>query len=193
MASVIIFGAGTAATALAQGLGAPCVGDESTDPAAMLADTRRLGGGRFDAAIIPLEAPVDDGAGFAGLSDSAWRAACELPLRRARIALQTAHRALEGRGGRILFVVPTSALTGDGGSVAASAAAEGVRALGKSAAQDWRAEGISVNFIAVDAATLRNADAIAREIVPLVGLMLQCAPRITGSTIVADGGSAMVP
>lgn len=187
MTIALVIGAGKAASALASGLGAACA--DADDPAL----PARHRGGDLDAIIIPLEPGVDRDAGFADLGDAAWQADCEMPLRRARRALQAAHRVLNGRGGRILFVVPTAALTGAGGSVAAAAAAEGVRALGKSAAQAWRDEGVSVNFIAGDAAMLRDDATLRHEVVPLIALMLQCPPLVTGSTLVADGGVAMAP
>lgn len=187
MTIALVIGAGKASAALAAGLGAACAdADDAATPA-------RHGGGDLDAFVIPLEPTVARAAGFADLGDAAWRADCEIPLRRARRALQVAHRLLNGRGGHILFVVPTAALTGDGGSVAAAAAAEGVRALGKSAAQAWRDEGVSVNFIAVDAAMMRDDVPLGREVVPLIALMLQCPPLVAGSTLVADGGVAMAP
>ena len=189
MTTALLIGGGRAGDAIARGLDGLSIATQRIDVDLDHRSSIPAPG----LVVIPI-ADAFDGASveFSELDDSQWQAACEIPLRRARLALQTAHHVLRGSGGRILFIVPTSAISGDAGAVASSAVAEGVRALGKSAALAWKAEGISVNFLAVTAGTLRNLELLRREVAPLVKLLAQCGPLVTGSTLVADGGVSMI-
>lgn len=186
MATALLIGGGRAGEALARGLDDLSIATQRIDAAgcsAVLAP---------DFVVIPIADPLDGAhVDFAELDDAQWQTACEIPLRHARLALQAAHRALADRGGRILFIVPTAAIVGEAGAVAASAVAEGVRALGKSAALAWKSEGISVNFLAVGATTLRDPALLRRDVAPLVSLLARCGPMVTGSTLVADGGASL--
>lgn len=186
MATALLIGGGPAGEALARGLDDLSIVTQRIDAAGCSA----VPAANF--VLIPIAdaldgAPVD----FANLDDGQWQVACENPLRQARLALQLAHQALRASGGQILFVVPTSAIVGEAGAVAASAVAEGVRALGKSAAVAWKDEGIGVNFLAVTAATLRDTELLRRDVAPLLKLLAQCGPLVTGSTLVADGGRSL--
>lgn len=146
-----------------------------------------------DLVVIPvaaLDSPPND---LADLSAVQWEQMCEIPLRQARIALQAGHQVLRDRGGSIVFIVPTSAMAGAEGYVATAALVEGVRALGKSAAAAWVDEGIKVNFLAVPEATLRDEALLRTEVAPLVALLARSGPTVTGSTLVADRGTLMVP
>lgn len=186
MATALLIGGGSVGEALARGLDDLSIATQRIDPASGSAVPAT------DFVVIPVVDALDGASvDFAELDDGQWQIACENPLRQARLALQLAHRAVRASGGQILFVVPTSAIVGDAGAVAASAVAEGVRALGKSAALTWKDEGIGVNFLAVTAAALRDPDLLRREVAPLLKLLAQCGPLVTGSTLVADGGRSL--
>lgn len=186
MATALLIGGGPAGEALARGLDSLSIATQRIDPAGSAIAPAA------DFVVIPI-ADALDGApvNFADLDDGQWQVACENPLRQARLALQLAHQALRASGGQILFVVPTSAIVSEAGAVAASAVAEGVRALGKSAALAWKDEGIGVNFLAVTSATLCDPALLRREVAPLLKLLAQCGPLVTGSTLVADGGLSL--
>ncbi len=136
-------------------------------------------------------------------TDDEFAEAWEQPIRAAIDALRGARR----RGARrIAVITSTQGMTGAAGDAPNAMAAEALRALVKSAARQWGPDGITVNAIAVGPATLGGlpdtvaiaapalgdvpdeADAIA----PMVAFCCSArSGRLTGSTLVADGGSWM--
>jgi 3-oxoacyl-[acyl-carrier protein] reductase len=146
------------------------------------------------------------------LQDTEWTAGCDDALKSAILCLQSAHRTMRERGGRVVVVVPTIALTGAARLAGLAAAAEGERVLAKALAREWGQYGISVNCVAVrseafvpdwngrvDLLTL-GPPALPREfepaadVSPLVMFLASNASRsVTGATICVDGGILMAP
>ncbi len=150
-----------------------------------------------------------------------WISIAELPVKRTFWALQAAHPHLSARQGRIVLVISTICVTGMAGATAIGAALEGQRLLGKVVARQWGKDGISVNFLLLSPETLspsigdiavvkRMAEVgtgwvapalhavgtfdVDRDLAPLVAFLAsRDGGVITGQTIVADGGSWMVP
>ncbi len=131
-----------------------------------------------------------------------WDRACESVVRRTLLTFQAAHRALTD-GGTIVLVVPTMALGGSPDFVPWSAAAEAQRVMAKVAARRWGSCAITVNTVAVaphvlsddllpddGGATTDEADRAAALVCMLAG---PDAGGLTGATLVADGGTLMVP
>lgn len=127
---------------------------------------------------------------------------------RTLVALQHAHSAMTQRGGRIVLVVPTIGMTGAAGGVGYTAATEGIRAMAKSAARQWCSEGVTVNLIAapislftpeLDASHLTAAASpddctLIHSVVETTKFLLRRdIDHLVGATIVADGGSVMLP
>lgn len=128
-----------------------------------------------------------------------WSRRCDAPLAWALAAAKEARSALAVTGGRIVFVVPSFGLTGAAGLVAEAAAAEGVRSLSKSAARQWGADGITTACVArrvagpeVALASLPAPD--LDEVVRTIEWLLDPRSRaVTGTTVVVDGGTVLVP
>ncbi|WP_232006668.1 SDR family oxidoreductase [Mycobacterium sp. 1245805.9] len=138
-----------------------------------------------------------DGSADAG--DTMWQAL---------VALQAAHAAMAAKGGRIVLVLPTIGMTGAAGLVDYTTAIEGIRAMAKSAARQWAPEGIGVNMVAapmslfgreVDASHLTAAavpddSALIPAVVETTKFLLRRdVTHVVGATIIADGGSVMMP
>jgi 3-oxoacyl-[acyl-carrier protein] reductase len=132
------------------------------------------------------------------LDDSAWTRIVDESVLATLTTLQAARRHMD-RGGTVLVVVPAVGLVGEVGHVALAAAGEAQRALAKSAARAWRSAGISVNVVATepvelappgDAAVLDPDDGLADAAMLLLSAN---ARRTTGVTLVADGGTTMLP
>jgi 3-oxoacyl-[acyl-carrier protein] reductase len=171
--------------------------------------------GRFDSrtnaldAIVHTTLPHDafEPRALASLSAAEWLRLAEEPVEQGIATLQTAHPRLR-RGGRFIFVLPSIAVDGAAGLVPLATAAEALRALAKSAARRWAAGGITVNVVAADvfaygAEHLRGTDVDRGESAFGVGpedvadsVMLLLAPeaaRLTGTTLIVDGGALMAP
>jgi 3-oxoacyl-[acyl-carrier protein] reductase len=154
------------------------------------------------AAIVP--APLD------GTALEEWDRRGEHPLREALATFQAAHDhfATVGRG-RIVVVTSTAGISGAASVVPFVTAAEGVRAMAKSAARQWGDRGVTVNAVLVPLDVLAPdvKDVTSFLTPPALGAPatlpdLAAAVRwfagtdsagITGATVVADGGSVMVP
>jgi 3-oxoacyl-[acyl-carrier protein] reductase len=153
------------------------------------------------------------------VDDAGWAAVVDASVLATLTTLQAARRHLDP-GGTVLVVAPAVGLVGAAGYVALGAAGEAQRALAKSAARAWGPAGISVNVVAVEAADLGSTrepavalqararrssgvspnfddlDAADRpdDLVDAAMVLLSAAARrITGVTLVADGGGTMLP
>lgn len=126
----------------------------------------------------------------------------------ALVALQTAHSSMAAQGGRIVLVLPTIGIAGAAGLVGYTTAVEGVRAMAKSAARQWASAGIAVNMVAapmtlfardVDASHLTAAavpddSTLIQSVVETTKFLLRRdVSHLVGATIIADGGSVMLP
>jgi 3-oxoacyl-[acyl-carrier protein] reductase len=117
-----------------------------------------------------------------------------------------------GRGGTIVFVIPTVAMTGAAGLVPYATAMEGQRALVRSAARQWGALGIRVNcvapplemmgdtVVATEEAAPLNTSALGRlpdgrgDFAPVIAMLASAGGHfVTGTTIPVDGGVWMAP
>lgn len=151
-----------------------------------------------------------------GLQDTATLSSAEWDIRvgqtmwEALVTLQSAHAALENRGGRIVLVVPTVGIAGAAGLVPYTTAVEGIRAMAKSATRQWGRDGIVVNLIAapirVFAEGLAESDGhltnpavtndsnLVHSLVETTKFLLRSdVQHLAGETIVVDGGSVMLP
>jgi 3-oxoacyl-[acyl-carrier protein] reductase len=159
-------------------------------------------GGRPDAVVHAALDPVAlERADLADVDDARFEAVWERGMRAAVRCCQSAFRAFDGRGGRIVMIVPTVAMSGAADLAPLCALAEGARVLAKSAARQWGAQGITVNSLAV---ALAGFDGDAISLAPpalasvdvgevLVGLLAPEFASVTGATICADGGLWMSP
>jgi 3-oxoacyl-[acyl-carrier protein] reductase len=124
------------------------------------------------------------------------------------VALQRAHSAMTSRGGRIVILVPTIGMAGAAGGVAYTTAIEGIRAMAKSAARQWCSDGLAVNLVAapvslftpgldtshLTAAAFSDDSTLTHSVVETVKFLLRRdIDHLVGATIVADGGSVMLP
>lgn len=116
-----------------------------------------------------------------------WEQRCEAIVLEALLETQKAFASFEGKGGCIIFVMPSVSLAGAAGLVPLTAALEGVRALARSAARQWADRGITVNCVVGD---IERRDDIAGVVEFLAG---ENGRVITGQTLVVDGGSVMLP
>ncbi|WP_406282865.1 SDR family NAD(P)-dependent oxidoreductase [Embleya sp. NBC_00896] len=147
---------------------------------------------------------------LAGLSPAQWQRLAEDPVRHGLTVLQPARELLLPRTGRFVLVLPSVALEGAADLVPLATAAETLRALAKSAARRWAADGITVNFVTPDvfaygAEHLRGTDvdrgeavfrepSTPRDVADAVSLLLDpAAARLTGTTLIVDGGALMTP
>ncbi|CAN5352489.1 SDR family NAD(P)-dependent oxidoreductase [soil metagenome] len=169
------------------------------------------------AAPLPPDAKL---ATIAEMDAEAWIAHSEGPVKRQLWLFQAAYPFLKQRRGRIVVVQPNFGISGMIGATALGAAVEGQRILAKIAARQWGKEGISANALLVspelllpgiDPALVRKmAEAatgflppslrpiggtdVRRDIAPVVAFLASPGGGlVTGQTIVADGGSWMVP
>ncbi|MFI6581896.1 SDR family NAD(P)-dependent oxidoreductase [Embleya sp. NPDC050493] len=147
---------------------------------------------------------------LATLTGAEWQRLAEDPIRHGLTVLQAAHEVLAPRRGRFVLVVPAVALEGAAELVPLATAAETLRALAKSAARRWAADGITVNIVTPDvfaygAEHLRGTDVDRGEavlpgagtvpdVVDAISLLLApAAARMTGTTLIVDGGALMTP
>ena len=196
---VVIGTVGGVASALADGLGA-ALGEPDT-----------LSASDVSSVVITVGTePAPLLQDIATLSSVEWDLRASEPIWQALVALQSAHTALENRGGRIVLVVPTIGMAGAAGLVPYTTAVEGIRALAKSAARQWGHDGIAVNLIAapirVFAEAVSESDAhltnaavtddttLMHSLVETARFLLRRdVEHLAGETIVADGGSVMLP
>jgi NAD(P)-dependent dehydrogenase (short-subunit alcohol dehydrogenase family) len=160
---------------------------------------------------------------FVDVSPAEWASGFDAPALAAVFCLQAAFAHLRGRGGRIVLIVPTVVFSGARGLATLAAAAEGQRLLAKSAARQWGRAGITVNCVATSTELVHGpwpdatADVLERlvgmgtvdggpsfcggaavdvatDLLPVVAFLVSPqSGRVTGQTIVADGGAWMVP
>jgi 3-oxoacyl-[acyl-carrier protein] reductase len=160
------------------------------------------------AAVIVAD-PCPQPANAATLSGEDWHRLVDESMWRTLTALQQA-RARFAAGGRIVVVVPTIGMAGAAGLVAYTAAIEGIRAMVKSAARQWASQGIGVNLVAVPlsmlsddgaaeaghltAAAVTDDSTLMHTVAESVKFLLRPdLDHLAGETIVADGGSVMLP
>ena len=149
-------------------------------------------------------------AAIVDTDESTWDARCEALLRDALFTFQAAFGALSEHGGRIVLVAPTVAMSGAAELVPYVTAVEGMRSLAKSAARQWGEHGITVNCVApplellaptlaaptgfVAEPAMGRLPDIHDDVAPVVALLVSStAPAVTGTTVVVDGGTVMVP
>jgi len=140
--------------------------------------------------------------------DERWSLVWETTMRTAISCCQAAFGHMRDRGGRIVFVVPSSGLSGAVGFSSAAAAFEGERLLAKALARQWGRHGIVVNCLVVSPdlvlhgasgvheslsnPALGSAGDPERDLGPIAVEMLGDATHfLTGNTLVADGGVRM--
>ncbi|OBF89435.1 ABC transporter permease [Mycobacterium sp. 852002-51152_SCH6134967] len=154
--------------------------------------------------VDPCPRPVD----VAALSGDDWHRLVDVSMWRTLTALQQA-RAGFSVGGRIVVVVPTIGMAGALGLVAYTTAVEGIRAMVKSAARQWSSQGVGANLVATPLSLFSDDAAAAGHLtVPAVAdestlmhtvaesvkfLLRPDLDHLAGETIVADGGSVMLP
>jgi 3-oxoacyl-[acyl-carrier protein] reductase len=149
-------------------------------------------------------------APLAAMSARRWHELAERPVEQGLTVLQAARDLLRARTGRFVTVLPSVTLEGGADLVPLATAAEALRALAKSAARRWADAGLTVNFVVADvfaygAEHLRGTDVDRGEAVQdppptpadvadAVALLLAPdAARLTGTTLIVDGGALMTP
>jgi hypothetical protein len=196
--TLLLLGGGALGARLAAALSAAAVpahqGPAATDDAASLAAAVAASRSAPAAIVILVSADAPDAADqpFATLDEAGWHAGFERPLRQARVRLQAAE-ALLPSGGRAILVASTGGMAGVPGAVAACALEEGARALAKSVALAWKASDRSLCFAAFDRESLQTETGLAGNVAPTLRLLLSAPPSLTGSTVIADGGTLLAP
>ncbi len=161
-------------------------------------------------------------APLCGVVESDWDVMAERPIRRYLAFLQGTWAYFDGRGGRVVALVPTLSMVGaPSGLVAWATAAEGQRALSKVAARNWGLVDVTVNCLAVaperlawgdpdpdtgdpgerplqrpglPPVSLRRAATLADDVASVVlALATAGMESVTGATIGVDGGVWMAP
>ncbi len=144
------------------------------------------------------------------IDESEWKRRSEEQILAAIACAQAAREAFDGRGGQLVFVVPTIGITGAAGLAPDAAAAEGIKLAAKSAARQWGVDGIVAYCVAVPIEAYRSpgeeyGSQLAmvtpfpaalgrwpdreRDLGDVISLLLE--PRahfLTGSTFSVDGG-----
>ncbi|OBG36145.1 ABC transporter permease [Mycobacterium alsense] len=183
--SIVVLGsAGPVTSALADGLGAVAPGFDAPLPPGVEGVLVAVG----DGSMLTVDA-----------GDAMWRTLVDL---------QRAHSAMRSHGGRIVLLVPTIGMAGAAGGVAYTTAIEGIRAMAKSAARQWCSDGVWVNLIAapvhlfapgldashLTAAAFSDDGTLINSVVETAKFLLRRdIDHLVGVTIVADGGSVMLP
>jgi NAD(P)-dependent dehydrogenase (short-subunit alcohol dehydrogenase family) len=148
------------------------------------------------------------------LSDADWDTRCEAQIRHAVHVFQAAFDAFGPAAGpaapprRIIAVVPTVAILGAEELVPLATTAEGIRSLVRSTGRQWGGNGITVNTVAVPAASLADgappgptvavaslppADDPVEDLADAVAALLGPAGAVmNGQTLIADRGTVMV-
>lgn len=156
--------------------------------------------------MVTIDLPTSPDA-LVDITSAAWASAVDGPLRDLLTALQDARSALLPRGGAIVVVVPTIGISGATDLVPLTTVVEGARAMVKSAARQWASERIAVNALALPlpllapelaSCTTHLPPASGRppapsDVAPMLEALLRATTAVTGATVVADGGSVMVP
>jgi 3-oxoacyl-[acyl-carrier protein] reductase len=154
----------------------------------------------------PLPEPINVNA----CAEGEWIRLVESPMLRILKALQRAHRSAGGRRGRIVLVIPTIGMAGAAALVPYTTAVEGIRAMAKSAARQWASDNIAVNMVAaplrlfaptmghlaahLSAPAIDDEAALVQTVVDTTNFLLRLDAALpVGSTILADGGSVMLP
>jgi 3-oxoacyl-[acyl-carrier protein] reductase len=198
--TVVVLGApGGLAGALAEGLGV-AVDDRDT-----------LAVSDVDSVVIAVGAePTPHLQEITKVSSAQWDVGVGEMMWEALVALQAAYSALKGRGGRIVLVVPTVGIAGAVGLVPYTTAVEGIRAMAKSATRQWARDGVVVNLIAAPVRlfatglsesdvhltnpAVTNDSTLVHSIIETAKFLLRSdIEHLAGETIVADGGSVMLP
>jgi 3-oxoacyl-[acyl-carrier protein] reductase len=186
-------------TALAEGLNAAVGELDSTVPSGV------------DGVVIVVGADAaPEPAAVAAVGGEEWQRLTGDVMWRTLVALQHCHSSMRGRGGRILFALPTIGIAGAARLVPYTTALEGIRAMAKSAARQWRSEGIGVNMVAaplrlfepglapaeahLTAAAFQDDSTLIHSLVETAKFLLRRdIDHIAGETVIADGGSMMLP
>lgn len=199
MVKIVVVGAVTGlGGALAEGLGGTALELASAIPPA-----------QDGVAIVVGADPAPAPAALTDTPPGAWREQCDEVLLSAMTALQRARESVAECGGRLVVITPTVGMSGSPSLVPYTTAIEGVRALAKSAARQWGRQGIRLNLVAAPMSLIapdvtvsshltppavRDTDALLPTLIASVRFLLGTdAPALSGTTIVADGGSVMVP
>ena len=194
--TVVLGPPGGIAAVLATALGAPIAAVGNPLPA------------NVTGVVVVAEPPANQ-AEVGTLSGEDWLRLVDAPMWRTLTALQHAHTGLAD-GGRIVAVVPTIGMSGAAGLVGYTTALEGIRAMAKSAARQWAPDGIRVNLVALPLSAFTGQQVAAAghltvAAVPDDSNLLHTAAEsvrfllrpdiehLAGETIVADGGSVMLP
>ena len=165
-----------------------------------------VGSDTADAVIVTvgLDAPAGP---LVELTSDGWSDAVDRPLNELLAAMQAARLQLLGRGGAIVVIVPTIGVPGAKHLVPLTTVVEGARSMAKSAARQWATDGIAVNMLALPLPLLvpdleRHTTHIPlasgpvpspADVAPMLEAFLRSTTAITGATVIADGGSVMVP
>jgi 3-oxoacyl-[acyl-carrier protein] reductase len=144
-------------------------------------------------------------------AEADWSRLAEAPMQRTLKALQRAHLSMGGRDGRIVVILPTIGMAGSAQLVPYTTALEGIRTMTKSAARQWATNGIAVNIVAaplrlfapttgastahLTAPAVDDDDSgLIETVVEATTFLLRQDIKVpVGATIVADGGSVMLP
>ncbi len=144
------------------------------------------------------------------VDDAHFRAVWETTMRTTLFVLQAAFPQMHGRGGRVLFVIPTVAMSGAAHLTPYTMVAEAQRVFLKATARQWGPDGITLNAfapapdhfpigVASDEVSLAppalgGVGDPERDLGPIaVFLASDAAHFVTGATIGADGGIWMAP
>jgi 3-oxoacyl-[acyl-carrier protein] reductase len=161
-------------------------------------------------AVVVVGAEPPTPSDLATMSEQVWDRTVDDTMWAALAALQRAHSAFGGRGGRIVVVVPTIGMAGAARLVAYTTALEGIRAMAKSAARQWYCDDTTVNLVAaplrlfapaldtasahLTAAVVTDDSTLVHTVAEAVAFLLRTdIDHLVGETIVADGGAVMLP
>jgi len=165
--------------------------------------------GEYSGLVVVVGAdPAPSPGPLTAMDAVAWQRDAEAVPLRAMHILQRGHAMLARRGGRIVFVTPTTGVPGAANLVAYLTGIEAVRVMAKSAARQWAADRISVNLVAtplqlfdshlgqyakhMTAAAYPEVDLLPSVTTTVKFLLEDAAQELTGTTITADGGSVML-
>nr|WP_256364325.1 SDR family oxidoreductase [Mycobacterium sp. GA-1285] len=159
--------------------------------------------------MVIIADPCPQPADVIAVSGDDWHRLVDAAMWRTLTALQRARSAFSDGKGRIVVVVPTIGMAGAPGLLAYTTAVEGIRAMVKSAARQWASQGVAANLVAVplsmfsdDAAAaghltvaaVTDESTLMHTVAESVKFLLRPdLDHLAGETIVADGGSVMLP
>lgn len=215
-------GRGLAAALRVKGRRVVVLADETVDLTDPVAVQSALGEAAAAGSVTTVVMAHLDPAAFRAtplveLAETVWEDAAERSLRAAFVVLQQVH-AVVPDGSRVVLVLPTVAANGAAGLVPLCTAVEGIRVMAKAVARRWGVRGITVNTIEVDLAAFVLGDdgnegstngvpAVAQlgtaalapgsAVADVVGLIevldSDAGSALTGSLLVADRGTVMLP